>query len=233
MTSAILKVRSDERQRIAAELHDRIAQNLVLSKIRLGTLSGFLSSPRFTSIVAELREILDQTIEDTRSMVHGLSSPEPDNGDLGVAFRWLCETIGGRYGMICELKDDRKRNSIGKSVGSILLQGTRELLINAAKHSCSDKVVVRLMNGDGSIEVCVEDGGMGFDPSELESASNGGSRSAGFGLRNLERQLVLVGGVMRVDSIEGSGTRVTMIVPEDNDLNKQEAENGYEGSDCR
>lgn len=94
----------------------------------------------------------------------------------------------------------------------VLFQAVRELLANVGKHARASEVRVSIDRDGDTLRVEVADVGIGFDPADVAPPS---VTHGGFGLFGIRERLRLLGGVMRIDSEAGSGTRVTLTAPLD------------------
>jgi signal transduction histidine kinase len=203
------RVREEERQKIAAELHDQIGQNLVLAKMRLEGLKSTLGM-EYAALIGGISDLISHTIHDTRSLIHELHSEWLSQVSLKEAVNWLAEQTQKKYGLRCVTEFAGSPKSLRKDVGAVLFQAVRELLVNAAKHAAASKVNVSCECGKGWLRLHIVDDGRGFDPA-LRSCPN--SRTGGFGLMIVRVSLDLIGGLLEMDSHPGAGTRATITVP--------------------
>lgn len=86
----------------------------------------------------------------------------------------------------------------------------RELLFNVAKHAGTPRAVVEVELVPQGLEISVEDGGDGFDPATLAEAASG---TKGVGLAGARQRLGFHGGDLRIRSVPGDGTRITIVLP--------------------
>jgi signal transduction histidine kinase len=98
---------------------------------------------------------------------------------------------------------------LNEPVRSLLYRAVRELLVNVAKHAEARNVRIVLDRDEQGFRIAVQDDGKGFDVSALQ----GRGRSGGFGILSVRERLIRVGGAFVVESQQGKGTKVTMIVP--------------------
>jgi len=223
LASELTLTEERERRHIAVELHDQIAQSLVISKIKLDKLHSSASSKVFTKEINEIRNSLYQTIQDIQSLTFDLSYPILyELGFEAAVAAWLVEQIQEKYGITTEFEDDKQPKPMDKDVCVLLFRAVRELLINVVKHANASKVKVSTRKAGNQIQVCVEDDGIGFDVDKvfLSSAKNGG----GFGFFSIRERLEELGGNLKIDSKHGHGTKVTLIAPlkEQNTKGEQE-----------
>ncbi len=200
-----------ERRRIATELHDRIGQTLVISKIKLQTLLKRQSFGQSCRELSEVCDLLDRTIQDTRSLTFDLSYPILyELGFEAAVAEWLAEQIEARHGIATEFEDDGRPKPLEEDIRVLLFRSVQEVLINVVKHARAHRVRVFSRRVDGRIHVDVEDDGEGFNLSEVSSIA---AETGGFGLFSIRERLEQVGGRLEVDSEPGRGTKVMIVAP--------------------
>jgi PAS domain S-box-containing protein len=210
LASELSLAKERERRRIATELHDRIGQSLAACKIKLGVLRASASSTGIAEPLNEIHELVDEIIQETRSLTFEVSSPILYELGLEAAVEWLAEQIQERHGILYDFEDDRQPKPIDGDIRVLLFQAVRELLTNVAKHAQAHSVKVSIGRDDSNIKITVEDDGIGFDMSETGSHW---SRNEGFGLFSIRERLDYLGGRLEVESEPGRGTWATLTAP--------------------
>jgi len=211
LASQLSLVEERERRRIATELHDRIGQTLVISKIKLQTLMQSKSFNQPRRQLSEICDSLDRTIQDARSLTFDLSSPILYELGLEAAVaEWLTEQIEHKHGITAEFVSDGRPKPLEDNIRVMLFRDVRELLINVVKHSRAHSVKVSSRKVNSRIYVSVEDDGVGFDLAGVASAT---ADAGGFGLFSIRERLEQVGGRLEIQSEPGRGTAVTIIAP--------------------
>jgi PAS domain S-box-containing protein len=199
-----------ERRRIGMELHDDIGQNLAFANIKLGGLRELASDNDITEEIDQIREIIKQVIQHTRSLTFTLRPPLLYELGLLPALEWLVEQIQEQSGIHCDFFDDGQPKPMADDIRIILFKVVSELLINIVKHSQSRNATISLLRDGDNIQVSVEDDGVGFDTSKLDSNLGG---VGGFGLFNIRERLDSIGGCLEIKSELDKGTRVTFWAP--------------------
>ncbi len=210
LASELSMAEERERRRVAVELHDAVGQTLALSKIRLGSLEGSLTSPEDQAQLNGVRELIEQALQDTRSLIFQLSPPVLYELGLEPALEWLGEQFREQHGIACEVQNDQKPKPLVEEVRVVLFQAVRELLFNVVKHAQVDRAKVSLSRDNDHILICVEDNGVGFDTANIGSRS---FQDIGFGLFNIGERLHLLGGRLEIDSGPAKGSRITLVGP--------------------
>jgi len=199
-----------ERHSIAADLHDHVGQTLALAKIKLGGHRESLSDPEQLASIDEVRELLDHTIRDTRSLYLELSPPVLYELGFESAVEWLCDQTHKQHGIVCNVHNDAQPKPLGDDFRIVLFQAVRELLFNVAKHAQVTQANVTLERIGDDLRVQVEDTGVGFHPdTETEEVSG----MQGYGLFSIGERISFLGGSFDVQSEPGKGTRVMITAP--------------------
>jgi PAS domain S-box-containing protein len=210
LASRLITVEEQERRRIAGEIHDEISQTLAIAKIKLDKLRH---SPLPKTIIPEIEEVtrfIEQVIQETRTLTFDLSNPilYELGFEMAVA-EWLTENVGEKHGIATELQDDGQPKPLGNDLKATLFRNTRELLTNCIKHASAKNITVKLCRIDDTIQVIVEDNGIGFDPAQLKTTG----KKPKFGLFSIRENLENTGGHFEIDSKPGAGCRAIMTAP--------------------
>lgn len=211
LSSALLLAEERERRRIATELHDHIGQNLAVTKIKLGGLRETLASNKADAkALDDVRGLIEQTLQDTRSLTFELSPPVLYELGLEAALAWLADRSLEKHGLRVEFKDDGQPKPLDDGCRVIAFQAVRELLFNIVKHARAQSATLSVRKDDNEIRIDIEDDGIGFESAEVEASETG---SRGFGLFSVRERLGPIGGHLEIKSEPGRGTRVGLVLP--------------------
>jgi two-component system CheB/CheR fusion protein len=203
-----------ERQAIAADLHDELAQLLALAKIRLHELLRDPQAGSFAKPIEQVTELLDRVDRRTRSLAIQLSNPVLRQFGLIAALESLAEDMQHDYDIRVDFRDDGKEKKLAPAAEIVLYRAVRELLINVAKHANAIRANVACRVEAHAeprmLTIMVSDNGRGFLPSDL--TASGASRS-GMGLRLIRERLQLLGGTFSISSIPGDGVEAVLSLP--------------------
>ncbi len=199
-----------ERRRVAAELHDRIGQTLLLGKMKFDALAKELGSTEREGMVEDIRLLLNETVNDVRTLTQELNPPMLAGAGLGPALEWLGRRMEADYGLRVEFIDDKRVKPLTEELRSVVYQAVRELLINVAKHADTDTARLVIGCDRQNLNLVVEDRGGGFD---LLADSAKGVGESGYGLFSIRERITYLGGEVAVRSSPGQGTCVTLRVP--------------------
>ena len=211
LSAELLKTEERERRRIASEIHDRIGQTLAIAKIQLGSLRAATSDAATLGAVDTVRDLITQTIQDTRSLTFELSPPVLYELGLVAALQWLAESLHKQSNLIVHVKQNNSdENLLDSNAKELLFRTIRELLLNVVKHARAREAIVTLRLFPDHLQATVSDDGVGLSPGDFLPE---GSDSRGFGLFSIQEQLNHNGGHATIDSSPGGGTRVTIDLP--------------------
>jgi PAS domain S-box-containing protein len=211
LTTELNLTEQRERKRLAGELHDHLAQMLVLVRLKLAQAKR---EPVSTSleIIGEAEDVISQSLAYTRNLVAELSPPVLHEFGLPAALRWLGEQMY-RYQLAVTVRIQCTEDlRLAEDQAVLLFQSVRELLINSAKHAVSKHAVVIIEEHEGSIRIQVEDQGIGFDPLAVTTQKSS-LISSQFGLFSIRERMNALGGRFELHSAPGEGTRATLILP--------------------
>ena len=207
---ARLSATLSERNRLARELHDTIAQGLTAVTMQLEAAQrGFERDPaRARTRIARAHELSRATLEDVRRSVWTLAAPLIDGRALGHALEELTERFAARTGLPASYAHSGPPPPLGHAAATQVLRIVQEALQNVEKHARAHTVAVGSELVDGELRIWVRDDGVGFAPDAPPTHSNGN----GFGLLSLRERARLAGGTLQVESAPGAGTRIIVTI---------------------
>ncbi len=196
-----------ERNRLARELHDSVAQTLYGLTLQAEAASRKLTAGQTREVAEYLSEIRDssqQTLKETRLLIFELRPSIFEQEGLVAALRARLESVESRSG----LKTQINLQEVGRLTNGIesgLYGISNEVLNNILKHAHASEVAVSLEKQPGKIVLQINDNGIGFD---LASAEHHG----GLGLKGMRERAEQISGDLRIESGE-NGTQVIVEVP--------------------
>ena len=202
----------EERQRrcIATELNDYIGQTLYYCKNKLEALKGTGAAANFQESVDEILDLMEQTIDYTKSLTFQLGTPILYEEGLEAALKWLGYQFQKQLGLVFRFEDDLRPKPLTDETRILLYQAVRELLINVSRHAKARNVKVSIQRDYKDMQIDVEDDGVGVDTSKVDPYAN---QTGGFGLFTIHERLKYLGGHFKFISKPGYGTKATIIVP--------------------
>lgn len=212
MTIDLSLTEQRERERLARELHDYLAQLLVLCCLNLGQVKRQTLPPKMDELLVETEEALNQALNYCRTLIAELSPPVLRTHGLPAALKWLGEQMQHRGLAVTVELEHPSDMEIPEDTAILLFQSVRELLINVVKHAKSEQATVRLEQRDGTLRVAVRDQGAGFDLTTVRPTS-ASPLSSHFGLFSISERMKGMNGRFELQSAPGEGTTATLILP--------------------
>ncbi|TJZ45382.1 sensor histidine kinase [Streptomyces piniterrae] len=214
---------SAERERLAREIHDTLAQSLtsVISLVQAAESEVDDTPDLAREHLALAGRVAKESLAEAREFVAGRSPAALQESSLAQAVRRQTDGLVAQTGLPVRFRVEGAEQPLPMPVSVVLLRAAQETLANIRKHAEARTVDVELRYAEGGVGLVVRDDGKGFDTDgdEEPGAAGGGSDggSGGFGLRGLEARVAEIGGVVTVVSGRGEGTRVGVRVPLERD----------------
>ena len=202
----------EERERLAREMHDSLAQVLGYLHLKSETALRRLQANDIPKTEGELREmamLAKEAYADVREAILGLREKVSSNRNFVDTLRQYLEKFSRQAGVAVKLEVDGDDSvSFSPEAEVQLMRVIQEALTNVRKHANSDRAKVAIVRHGGEAAIVVEDNGRGFDATIL-----GKSDVITFGLRTMQERVERAGGRFIVDSIPSGGTRVQIFLP--------------------
>ena len=210
MAQTLTLTEQRERKRMAGELHDYLAQLLVLGKMKLSNMDAQIQKigGPTAALFQEIDETFSKALDYTRTLMAQLSPPVLHELGLPTALQWLADQMK-KARLTVEVRLGTSDLPLPEHQAILLFHSVRELLLNAAKHAETNKALLTLDVVDDQLIITVKDKGKGFDTDSLEPAQPGHH----FGLFSVKERMEELGGWLRVESTLGRGTTVTLGLP--------------------
>lgn len=199
-----------ERKRLATELHDYLAQLLVVMRMKLRQTLLLVREDRIGLLLEEADQVLTQSLDYTRSLVAELTPPNLKEFGLLDALSWLANQMQ-RHGLTVAVQEDTDEPALPEDQAVLIFQSVRELLFNVVKHAEADEARITIaLTDDDHLRIIVADNGCGFIP---PPPSPRGSATPQFGLFSIRERMAAMGGRLDIDSMPGNGTRAILTIP--------------------
>ena len=196
----------EERTRLSRELHDGLAQDLWLAKLKVGRLSALPGlDPDARAVCDELAGAIDAGLADARQAVMTLRLGSEPAVSLSELMSRYVDDFGDRFGLRAEFECEAELPRLTPRAEAELLRIAQEALNNVVRHADATVVRVRASVVDSHLELVVGDNGSGFEPTEV--------REGTFGLASMRERAQIIGGELTVDSRPQDGTRIRVCVP--------------------
>lgn len=208
----MVKIRDEERARLAADLHDCVAQDVSSLGISLDLMRvarGEQSSDWLDRRLDEAMAIVRRAGKALREVIGGLHEPGLDGNPLANVLRRYASEFEARTGILVNVVALPARETLPLASKVALLRICLESLANIEKHADAESVRVELHRDPGATRLIVEDDGRGFDVAAAEARYP----TAGSGLQIMRERAIALRARFRLRSAPGAGTRVECTIP--------------------
>lgn len=195
-----------ERQRLAGEIHDTLAQGLTSIVMLLQAADAEIGAdPREARRhVGLATQTAREGLAEARAMVAALAPADLQGEALHEALRRVTDRIGAELGIAARFEVCGPARPLPPTAEVVLLRAAQEALANVRKHARAADVRVVLSYDAGAVRLEVRDDGAGFDPAQV---------NGGYGLRGMRSRILQVGGSLLVRARPGAGTTLSVEVP--------------------
>ena len=209
LSTYLQRVREDERAKIAREIHDELGQQLTGLKMDISWLKKKVGQQGGDDIVAKFDDamhLIDTAVKSIRLIVTELRPSVIDDLGLNAAFEWQIDEFKERTGIPVQYKSRFSDSDVdpGSSIG--LFRILQESLTNVARHASAKTVMVNIEKRAGTIEMVVQDDGVGFDTSIKQAEHS-------YGLLGIQERIYMMKGDFHIHSRPGNGTRINVSIP--------------------
>jgi PAS domain S-box-containing protein len=197
----------EERNRLARELHDSVAQALYSISLFTDATRLALETNKLDVVsnhLADLVELSREAMADMRLMIFELRPPIIEREGLAAALQSRLDSVEARAGFQAIFKSEGEVNLSPDEEGE-LYRIAQEALNNVIKHAHAKLVKVQLDGGDGFVQLTIEDDGIGFEP---DTAAQGG----GQGIRSIQERAEKLAATCQIQSAPNQGTKITVEV---------------------
>jgi signal transduction histidine kinase len=206
---------SQERQRLAHEIHDTLAQGFTSIVMHLEAAEGVLpsgSSP-VQQYLEQARSIARDSLGEARRLMWALRPESLERSSLPEALADLAERWSKEDGATATTTVIGTPHSLTPEIEVTLLRVAQEALTNCRKYSQASQVVITLAYMNNLVTLNVQDDGVGFDPAQLSTTEPSAQSTGGFGLMGMRERVEQLRGTLLVESAPGRGTTLMVAVP--------------------
>lgn len=207
LSGHLLRAQEDERQRISRELHDETGQALMVIRLYLGMLEAAVPAHTHRAKIHETVDVVDRTIEGLRRIIGKLSPLVLQELGLIAAIRKEAKDLARNAGVKVRVLVSDSVGRLESETEMALYRIVQESLHNIAKHAHAKNATIQMGRESSQVRLSVEDDGAGF------STKSSNSRGHSFGLAGIKERVKSMGGVTKLQSAKGKGTRLEVCVP--------------------
>ncbi len=194
-----------ERERLAGEIHDTLAQGLtsILNFAQAAEASLDRDPEVARQRLGLVQQVARNNLAEARALVAALQPVDLDGASLRAALDRVVARFGDEADVPAHLEVVGTPHTLPPNAEVVLVRATQEALANVLRHAKAAVASVTLVYGSGQTILEVTDDGRGFDPESVD----------GFGLRGMRTRTEQAGGRLEIESQPGSGTTVRLTLP--------------------
>jgi signal transduction histidine kinase len=209
LSAQMFRAQETERKRIASELHDGIGASLGV--IRQGLDNALLASRRqdcasVESALEALTPQIKRTVNDLRRVAMDLRPSTLDDIGVLATLSWFTREFAEAHaGISVEKRFDINERDVPANLKTAIFRISQEAFNNISKHARAARIDLVLSHDGDKIQLKVQDNGVGFDPDRSSARTD---RGGGMGLGSMRERIEMSGGIFRIHSAPGRGTRL-------------------------
>lgn len=199
----------EERQRLAREIHDTLAQGLIGIITQLRAAQQAKNSPEnWQRHLENALELAQTNLMEARRSVHALAPAPLESAHLPQALAEVAQHWSSIHGVKVEVITTGDPTPLPPDIETALLRTAQEALSNIARHAYASRVGITLSFMGNMVALDIRDDGVGFQmPEQVVNASEG------FGLASMRQRIHQVAGILEIETDPGSGTAISARVP--------------------
>ncbi len=201
--NAMMEGQEEERKRIAMDLHDKLGSTLSMIKLYFNSVNEQLANlqGQVNEQYSKASQLLDEACDEVRKISHNMLSGVLVQFGLVTATRKIAESITDSKQLEVSVIAVNMDSRLSGTMELILYRIIQELMGNILKHAQAKEAIVQFNRFNGSLNIMVEDDGIGFNPEEVKR---------GVGLSSIEQRVKNLGGQFSIDSGKGNGTTISI-----------------------
>lgn len=216
LTEHLQNIREEERTHIAREIHDELGQQLTVLKMDVAWLNKKIEnpSPQVVEKMKDLLGMLDTTVKTVRRISSELRPSLLDDLGLIPAMEWHLEEFQKRSGIEQQMIIPDRSLELSDELKIALFRIFQESLTNVARHADAKKVDIRLEKKDKKVILTIADDGRGFNEEHASKKT--------LGILGMKERTLMLGGNYTIKGTPGKGTVVSVSVPLNGALQKNQ-----------
>lgn len=205
---AMIEGQEKERQRIANDLHDNLGSSLATIKLHFQNIRSKMSKEEsdHEKLLQTTDELLEETYQKVRGIAHAGNAGVNAQEGLVPAVKNFASKVSIINRLTIDVEEHGMNSHLENSLEITIFRIIQELVTNIIKHAQANQVVIHLTQHEDSINLMVEDNGIGFDVAQIKP-------SLGMGLYSIQKKIENIGGRVTIESINQKGTTVIIDIP--------------------
>lgn len=207
-------ITSQERNRLARELHDTLAHTLAAATVQLEAVQVIWETQpeRARQLVQESAVTMRGGLQDTRRALQALRAEPLESVGFVASIQLLAESIQARYKVDTSVETADDIVWLTQEQEHVIYRVAQEALLNSAQHAQAQHIRIKIEETNEILCLTVKDDGIGFDPEAVNS-------NAHFGVQGIRERADMVGAELTVSSQSGQGTQIEIILKRELDEN--------------
>ncbi|UOB19363.1 sensor histidine kinase [Abyssalbus ytuae] len=205
---AMIEGQEKERKRIAMDLHDNLGSILATLKLHFQNLKVKKDRLRDQedNLLKKTDDLIEEAYQKVRSIAHAKNAGVKASEGLVPAIQNFASKVSVANKLVIEVIDDGMEERLDNSLEISLFRITQELITNVIRHAQATEATIHLTHHEDSLNLMVEDNGVGFEPAKIKPKE-------GMGLHSIQRRIEHIGGEVNIESVPGKGTTVIIDIP--------------------
>ncbi|WCO02697.1 ATP-binding protein [Psychroserpens ponticola] len=200
---AMIEGQEKERQRIANDLHDDLGGLIATVKLHFNALK----EKNTPELYDKTNTLIDEAYQKVRSVAHAKNSGVIAKQGLLLAVQQMAEKVSASNKITIDVIDHGLENRLENSLELTIFRIIQELVTNVIKHAEANETTVHITNHDESLNIMVEDNGIGFNPNQITKTNKG------MGISSIDKRVAHLDGTMTIESDKNQGTTIIIDIP--------------------
>lgn len=207
-------ITSQERNRIAREMHDTLAHSLAAATVQLEAVQVIWETQpeRAKDLVQESATTLRSGLRDTRRALQALRAETLESVGFVASIQLLAESIRARYAVEITVEAPRDVLWLTQDQEHVVYRIVQEALLNSAQHAQAQHIRIKIQDTGMALRLTVKDDGIGFESVTVDTNGH-------FGVQGMLERADMIGAELTVSSQSGQGTQIEMILKRELDEN--------------
>jgi signal transduction histidine kinase len=205
LLSTQLEIQNQTMQHIGREIHDSVGQKLTLASLYAQQLAYENKAPQVNDRIDSISSIINESLTELRRLSKSLTDDSIAADSIAALLQSECNKVNDAGQCRVHFSSSTDNALLTYQTKSILLRIVQEFMQNSIKHARCSNISVSLHANGNSLQLHLEDDGKGFDTKAI--AGNG------IGLSNMKKRAALIGGNFDFESLPGTGTKLDIEIP--------------------
>lgn len=214
LLAAAIQAQEQERQRVAADIHDGFLQDLTAVFLKAESARWLLAREKIEDAriaIDDIQEMVRREVQSLRDYIFEVRPPSLDQVGLAPTLRAMVERLADRASLACTFDATNLVDRLPRAVETIFYRVAQEALRNTVKHASAENVTITLKKQDDEVTLTVMDDGVGVDPDRAHKQGH-------YGIDTMRERVELAGGTFRIGPRISGGTELKAVIRIDPNL---------------